>query len=463
MNSRILFAVLVCLSVGFIQMRPSKTQVKTLKTPKPNVVVFFIDDMGAVDLGCYGNVFNQTPNIDRLAKRGVKFTNAYSACTVCSPSRAALMTGKYPAQLHLTDWIAGHIKKNPKLLIPAWRQYLPQQEKTVAEYLKEVGYSTWHVGKWHLGEGDAYLPTQQGFDLNIGGSNWGQPKKSYFSPFQMPHLQDDDSKGYYLTDRLTDEAVKLIENQATDQPFFLNFWHYGVHTPLQAKADKIEKYKQLLTEKDTQKNPIYAAMIESIDESVARVIEVLEKKKILDNTLVIFAADNGTLMSTATSRPFRKGKGWCYEGGTRTPMLVYWKGHFENGREIAVPTITMDLSATILKSAGVKLPKDLHGKDLQTLASSPKTTERPLFWHYPHYHEGNNPYGAVRKGGWKLIEFFESGQFELYHLQNDIGETQNLAQAELAKTRELSQLLKKWRQEMRAQMPTANGDYKAQP
>jgi arylsulfatase A-like enzyme len=430
------------------------------KPTTPNVVLFFIDDMGAVDLGCYGNVFNQTPNIDKLAKRGVKFTNAYSACTVCSPSRAALMTGKYPAQLHLTDWIAGHVKKNPKLNIPDWRMYLPQEEKTIAEHLHEKGYSTWHVGKWHLGEGDTYLPTNQGFDLNIGGSNWGQPKGSYFSPFKMPHLQDDDSKGYYLTDRLTDEAVKLIENQDTHKPFFLNFWHYGVHTPLQARADKIEKYKQLLKEKDPQKNPVYAAMIESVDESVARVMATLEKKNMLENTLVVFAADNGTLMTTATSHPFRKGKGWSYEGGTRTPLLVYWKGHFENGLEVHSPAITMDISATILKAVGLVIPKTLHGNDLNAIVSKKKMEERPLFWHYPHYHEGNNPYGAVRKGDWKLIEFYESGALELYNLKNDIGETQNLASTEPAKTKELANLLNNWRTKMKAQMPTPNPDFK---
>lgn len=431
----------------------------TDKNRQPNIVLFFIDDMGSVDLGCYGNTFNQTPNIDNLAKRGVKFTNAYSACTVCSPSRAALMTGKYPAQLYLTDWIAGHVKKNPKLLIPDWQMFLSQSEKTIAEYLKEKGYSTWHIGKWHLGESDEYLPTKQGFDLNIGGSNWGQPKGSYFSPFKMPNLKDDETKGYYLTDRLTDEAVKLIENQDTSKPFFMNFWHYGVHTPLQAKSEKIEKYKQLLKEKDKQKNPIYAAMIESVDESVARVLTVLEKKNLLENTLVIFAADNGTLMSTATSLPFRKGKGWCYEGGTRTPLLVYWKGHFENGLEIDNPAITMDISATILNAVNQKTPKEIHGIDLKKVIEKKQNADRPLFWHYPHYHEGNNPYGAIRKGDWKLIEFYESNSFELYNLKNDIGESQNLADKNPEKVKELSKLLLDWRKKMNAQMPTQNPNY----
>lgn len=456
MKYKIALFLLVTFIFGFIPTKQSKLS----SNHSPNIILFFIDDMGSMDLGCYGNTFNQTPNIDKLAKMGVKFNNAYSACTVCSPSRAALITGKYPAQLHLTDWIAGHVKQNPKLQIPDWRMYLPLEEKTIAEYLKEKDYSTWHIGKWHLGEGDEYLPTNQGFDLNLGGSNWGQPKGSYFSPFKMPNLKDDESKGYYLTDRLTDEAVKLIENQSPDKPFFLNFWHYGVHTPLQAKEEKIEKFKKNLKEKENPRKAIYAAMIESVDESVARVIETLEKKNLTKNTLIIFAADNGTLMSSSSSLPFRKGKGWCYEGGTRTPLLIYWKGQFENGLVIDNPVITMDLTATILKAAGVQTPKNIHGKDLKKSISDKISFERPLFWHYPHYHEGNNPYGAVRKGDWKLIEFYESNSFELYNLRNDISETQNLAAAEPAKVKELATLLNEWRSNMKAQMPTLNPEYK---
>jgi arylsulfatase A-like enzyme len=210
---------------------------------QPNVILFFIDDMGAMDLGCYGNVFNQTPNIDKLAQNGVRFSNAYSACTVCSPSRAALMTGKHPARLHITDWIPGNGNKNSKLLIPDWQQFLPQSEKTTAEYLKEKGYSTWHIGKWHLGEGEQYYPKNQGFDINIGGSNWGHPKKGFFAPYQMPNLEEG-PQGEYLTDRLANEAIKLIENHDPSKPFYLNYWDYAVHTPVQAKTEKIEKYKK---------------------------------------------------------------------------------------------------------------------------------------------------------------------------------------------------------------------------
>ena len=425
---------------------------------KPNFIVFFIDDMGSADLACYGNTFNQTPNIDNLAQKGVKFTNAYSACTVCSPTRAALMTGKYPAKLHITDWIAGHEKKNPKLLIPDWQKFLPQSEKTVAEYLKENGYENWHVGKWHLGEGEEFFPLNQGFDVNIGGSNWGHPKKGFFSPYQMPNLAEGET-GEYLTDRLTNEAIKLIENHDNNSPFYLNFAHYAVHTPVQAKLDKIEKYKKQLVSPDSQKNPIYAAMIESLDENIGRVISVLEQKNLLENTVIIFAADNGTLMQTASSLPFRKGKGWCYEGGTRTPLMIYWKNQIEGGKVIDEPTITMDLTATILDLAEIKASEKLDGKSLKPVILSNKKYKRPLFWHYPHYHEGDAPYSAVRLEDWKLIEFFENNSIELYNLKNDVSESNNLALINPEKVKELKNLLAKWRKTTNAQIPTPNPNY----
>ncbi len=425
---------------------------------KPNFVVFFIDDMGSADLSCYGNTFNQTPNIDKLAQKGVKFTNAYSACTVCSPSRAALMTGKYPAKLHITDWIAGHEKSNPKLLIPDWQKFLPQSEKTIAEYLKENGYKNWHVGKWHLGEAEEFYPLNQGFDVNIGGSNWGHPKKGFFAPYQMPNLTEGE-KGEYLTDRLTNEAIKLIENHNANEPFFLNLAHYAVHSPVQAKSEKVEKYKKLIGIPDKQKNPTYAAMIESLDEGVGRVIAVLEQKKILENTVIIFASDNGTLMQTATSLPFRKGKGWCYEGGTRTPLMIYWKNKIEGGKVIDEPTITMDLPATILDLAEIKPSEKLDGKSLKPVILTNKKYERPLFWHYPHYHEGDAPYSAVRLGDWKLIEFFEGNSLELYNLKDDIAESKNLATNQPQKVKELKQILDKWRKTTNAQIPTLNPNY----
>ncbi len=450
MKKILLFTAISLLLIAQISFKKPEIQ--------PNVILFFIDDMGAMDLGCYGNVFNQTPNIDKLAQNGVRFSNAYSACTVCSPSRAALMTGKYPARLHITDWIAGHVKKNPKLLIPDWQQFLPQSEKTTAEYLKEKGYATWHIGKWHLGEGEQYYPKNQGFDLNIGGSNWGHPKKGFFAPYQMPNLEEG-PKGEYLTDRLANEAIKLIENHDASKPFYLNYWDYAVHTPVQAKAEKIEKYKKQLTTPDKQKNPTYAAMIESLDENIGRIMETLDKKKLLENTLIIFAADNGTLMNTATSKPLREGKGWCYEGGTRTPLLMYWKGKIEGGKVIDEPAITMDLMLTILDFTHSKPIEKLDGKSLKPVLFENKNYDRPLFWHYPHYHEGNNPYSAVRMGDWKLIEFFEDNKMELYNLKEDLGETKNLVSSHSKKAEELQKLLHKWRKSVNAQVPISNPDY----
>ncbi|HLP37701.1 sulfatase [Lacibacter sp.] len=431
----------------------------------PNIVIFFIDDMGSQDLGCYGNNFYQTPSIDKLANNGVRFTNAYSACTVCSPTRASLMTGKYPARLQITDWIQGHKKPYAKLNVPNWTMYLPLQEKTLAESLKEKGYATWHVGKWHLGDDEMYWPDQQGFDVNIAGNFKGAPIKNkqyngFFSPYGLKRLNDG-PKDEYLTDRLTEEAINLIDRQNSSQPFFLNLAHYAVHTPIQGKADKVEKYKQLLNgEKHPQKNPVYAAMIESVDESVARIIQKLEEKKLLENTFIVFMADNGSLASVSTSPPFRKGKGWAYEGGTRTPLLMYWKGKIEGGKLIDEPVITMDIYTTIMQLVKAKLPNNVDGKNLLPVITENKTYNRPLFWHYPHYHN-DKPHGAVRLGDWKLIEYFEDNHFELYNLKEDIGEANDLSKQNIAKAEELKKLMVAWRKKVNAQMMTTNPNYDA--
>jgi arylsulfatase A-like enzyme len=258
---------------------------------------------------------------------------------------------------------------------------------------------------------------------------------------------------------LTNEAIKLIENHDYKTPFYLNFAHYAVHTPVQAKPDKIEKYKKLLLSPDSQKNPIYAAMIESLDENIGRIIRVLEQKNLLENTVIIFAADNGTLMPTASSLPFRKGKGWCYEGGTRTPLMIYWKNQIEGGKVIDEPTITMDLTATILDLAKIKPSEKLDGKSLKPVILTNKKIKRPLFWHYPHYHEGDAPYSAVRLEDWKLIEFFETNSIELYNLKNDISESNNLALINPEKVKELKKLIDKWRKTTNAQIPTPNPNY----
>lgn len=433
------------------------------KQALPNIVLFFIDDMGSQDLGCYGSAFYQTPAIDKIAAQGLRFTNAYSACTVCSPTRASLMTGKYPARLRLTDWIQGHKKPYAQLNVPDWTMYLPLEEKTLAESLKEKGYATWHVGKWHLGDDEKYWPENQGFDVNIAGNFKGAPIKNgqyngFFSPYGLKRLKDG-PKGEYLTDRLTNEAISLIDKHKTGQPFFLNLAHYAVHTPIQGKPEKVEKYKQLLNgEKDPQKNPEYAAMIESVDESVARIIQKLEEKGLLENTLIIFASDNGALASVSTSKPFKRGKGWAYEGGTRTPLLMYWKGKLEGGKLIDEPVITMDIYTTIMNLVKAQLPNGIDGKDIMPVITQNKSYNRPLFWHYPHYHSGK-PHGSVRFGDWKLIEFFEDNRLELYNLKDDVGETKDLSRENPTKTKELKQLMVSWRKEVKAQMMTPNPDY----
>lgn len=429
---------------------------------KPNIVIFFIDDMGSQDLGSYGNDFYKTPAIDQLASKGVRFSNAYSACTVCSPTRAALITGKYPAKLHLTDWIKGQNRPWEKLSVPDWTMYLPVEEKTLAESLKEKSYTTWHVGKWHLGDDEKYWPENQGFDVNIAGNFKGSPNKNgqyngYFSPYGLARLTDG-PKDEYLTDRLTDEAIKLIDQHSSKTPFFLNFAHYGVHTPIQGKKDKTEKYRKLLSKPHPQKNPEYAAMIESVDESIARVIQKLDEKGVLDNTLIIFASDNGSLAPVSTSKPFRNGKGWAYEGGTRTPLIMYWKGKLAGGKVLNEPVITQDIYSTVLDAAGIKQTKEVDGKSLLPVMLSKKHYDRPLFWHYPHYHL-DKPHGSVRYGDWKLIQYFEDDHYELYNLKDDIGETRNLAGQNVQKLNQLKTMMVSWRQDVNAQMPTPNPNY----
>ncbi|RZJ72602.1 MAG: DUF4976 domain-containing protein [Flavobacterium sp.] len=436
---------------------------QTITPSKPNIVIFLIDDLGQQDLSCYGASFYKTPAIDQLASKGVKFSNAYSASTVCSPTRAALMTGKYPARLHITDWITGKKVPFAKLAVPDWTLYLPLEEKTIAESLKEVGYTTWHVGKWHLGGDEKYWPQHQGFDVNIAGNLRGSPLKNnkyngYFSPYGLDMMQDGPT-GEYLTDRLTDEAVKLIKAHKGDhQPFFLNLAHYAVHVPIQGKDDKVKKYKTLLTEPDPQKNPVYAAMIESVDESIAKVMKTLKEEKLLDNTLIIFASDNGALASISTSKPFREGKGWAYEGGTRTPLMMYWKGKIEGGKVIDEPAITMDIYSTIMEVVGAKEQENVDGKSLLPVIYENKKYDRPLFWHYPHYHL-DKPHSSVRYHDWKLIQYFEDMHYELYDLKNDIGEIKDLAKQNPKVVSEMGMMLIKWRAQVKAQMPTINSNY----
>jgi arylsulfatase A len=429
------------------------------RAERPNVVFILIDDLGWTDLGCMGSLLYETPNVDRLAREGMKFTQAYSACTVCSPTRASLMTGKYPARLHITDYIPGERHPKAKLRIPDWTKHLPVEEVTIAKLLRGAGYATASIGKWHLGPSE-FFPEHQGFDLNRGGCDKGQPP-SYFSPYKIPTLEDG-PKGEYLTDRLTDEAVRFIEANK-ERPFYLYFPHYGVHTPLQAKPEAVEKYRAKIKSGMGQKNATYAAMVESIDQSVGRVLATLDELKLSEKTIVVFTSDNGGLLESTSNKPLRVGKGSAYEGGVRVPLLVRWPGVVRPGSASETPVISPDWYPTIAEAAAAKLdPQQIvDGASLLPLLRGTEGFARDaIFWHYPHYHGGGaKPYGAVRRGDLRLVEFFEDGRVELYNLKDDIGETKDLAAAMPEKAQELRKLLSDWRLSVGAQMPAPNPDY----
>ncbi len=437
---------------------------------KPNVILIVVDDMGWKDLGVYGSDFHRTPQIDALANDGVQFTNAYSACTVSSPTRAALMTGKYPAKLHLTDWIEGHKMPKAKLQVPDWTMYLPHSETTLAEVFKNNGYATAHIGKWHLGEDEKYWPENQGFDINIGGWRTGSPNlnkkvgsNGYFVPYGNPRLKDG-PEGEYLTERLASEACNYLQQSLT-KPFFLNLWFYNVHTPLQAKQDKIDKYKALVDSTKLQKNPTYAAMVEHVDEAVGKVVSQLKNLGLYDNTIIIFTSDNGGLISNTKQKvtnnaPLRHGKGERYEGGVRIPLLIKNVNQLAARRVENTPVISMDNMPTLIDLANLTVDKKVRngfdGVALKSLLQpeTGKLKKRSLYWHYPHYHtEGATPYSAVRNGDWKLIHTIETNTYELYNLKTDISETKNLIDSEPAVAAKLIKELEAWKKKVGAQMP----------
>lgn len=440
---------------------------------KPNVVFILADDLGWRDLSCYGSSFYQTPNVDALAKDGVCFTDAYSACTVSSPTRASLLTGKYPAKLHITDWIEGHKMPNAKLKVPDWTMYLPLEETTLAEVFKSNGYATAHIGKWHLGEDPKYWPENQGFDINIGGWRTGQPSvdkkkgyNGYFSPYGNPRLTDG-PVGEYLEERLANEACNFIR-QNQSKPFFLNFWLYNVHTPLQAKQDKIEKYLALVDSTKLQKNPTYAAMVEHADDAVGKVIAQLKALGLYENTIVIFTSDNGGLINNGklkvtNNAPLRLGKGERYEGGVRVPLIIKTANQVVPNRINNTPVISIDFMPTLIDLAKLKVDKKIlkgiDGVDIKPLliTENGKLKRKSIFWHYPHYHtEGATPYSAVRSGDWKLIHTIETNSYELFNLKTDISETKNLIGSEPVIAGKLKKELEAWKKKMKAQMPTVN-------
>lgn len=437
---------------------------------RPNVILIVSDDLGWADLGCYGSTFHRTPELDRLAAGGVRFSQAYAACPVCSPTRAALMTAKHPARLHLTDWLPGRPDMpSQRLLRPPLRQQLPLEEVTIAEVLHDAGYATRHIGKWHLG-GAGFDPTKQGFDVSLAGDARGSPP-SYFAPFGkgervIPDLAEA-PEGEYLTDRLTNEALRFIDDHHS-RPFFLYLPHYAVHTPLAAKPELQAGYPAWDgTAHGRQENPIYAAMLESVDQGVGRIVQRLDELKLTERTLVIFTSDNGGLATregphtpSTINSPLREGKGWLYEGGVRVPLIVSWPGHIEP-RVDETPVWSADLPVTALALCGQKFPTPVDGDDLSALllARTP-LPPRELYWHYPHYaNQGSRPGGSVRDGDWKLIEFYDTGRRELFNLANDLSEGKHLAEEHPEQVERLAAKLDAWRREADVQMPRPNPNY----
>ena len=420
----------------------------------PSVVFFLVDDMGYMDIGANNpDTFYETPNIDALARSGMRFTNGYAANPVCSPTRYSIMTGKYPSRVDATNFFSG--KRSGRFLPAEMNDRMPHSETTLAEALKGSGYQTAFLGKWHLGPTEEFWPEHHGFDFNIGGHVRGLPR-SYFSPYRNPRLTDG-PKGEHLTGRLTDEAVELIEKMK-DGPFFLYMSYYTVHTPLQAPPKLVAKYKRKAARvvsdrkefgaeeqvwpdgkerlvRQIQKHATYAAMVETLDNSVGRILQKLKDVGLEDNTIVCFTADNGGLStsegSPTSNLPLRGGKGWLYEGGIREPFLVRWPGYVSPGSTCDVPVVSTDFYPTILEMAGLPARPEQHldGTSLvPLLKNSGKLKRDAIFWHYPHYsNQGGFPGAAVRMGNYKLIERFEDGATHLYDLSDDVSEQSDLA------------------------------------
>ncbi len=449
---------------------------------KSNVIFILVDDLGWKDLGCQGSLFYKTPNIDRLAGSAMRFTDAYASCPVCSPTRASIMTGKYPARLNITDWIPGLDPKNRKLLGTQDIHQLPLSETTIAEVFQSNGYKTFFAGKWHLGD-HGYFPEDQGFDINKGGHHKGSPPGGYYTPYKNSKLEDG-PEGEYLPDRLTDESMRFLEENRED-PFFLFLSFYTVHTPIQPCERLIEENNKrvaLLRYSDPpnikerngitklwQDNAAYASMIQALDENIGRLMNKLDELKLVDNTIVVFTSDNGGLStlrsvgSPTSNEPLRAGKGWCYEGGIRVPLIIRASGVTSPGSTCDIPVSSIDFFPTILELTGLtSMPEqDVDGLSLVSLLKGENTLNREaIFWHYPHYHGSTwAPGSAVRAGEWKLIEFYEEDKYELFNLRSDIGEKKDLSKTHPQEANELLKMLHLWQEKLGAKMPEPNPDF----
>ena len=448
---------------------------------RPNLILILADDLGWSDLSCYGNDLHQTPNLDRLAKQGVRFTDAYSASPVCTPTRAAILTGLHPARLHMTIWRESALNRgNRKLLQPVCLDSLPLKYVTLAEVFKQAGYFNAHIGKWHLGRAESY-PQAHGFHVNIGGTLWGAPQTfwypyngdGYFRDWRYVPDLEPGNEDDYLTDRLTDKALATMEEQVkVSRPFYLNLWYYSVHTPIEGKPELVDFYQKKIKPDSVRKNPHYAAMVHSLDKNVGRVLAKIDELGIIDNTFVIFTSDNGGYINkcklnrelvVANNAPLRSGKGSCYEGGVRVPLIVRGP-KLAQDRVSSEPVYAPDLYPTLLRAAGLfdQSKADLDGTDLTPLLRNPDASleREALYFHYPHYYQTTTPVSAIRKGNWKLLEYFEDGRLELFNLKQDPGEARNLSTDRSALARELRANLDDWRKKVGAQLPEVNPVWK---
>lgn len=453
--------------------------------PPPNIVLILVDDMGWTGLSGYGSDLHRTPHIDRLADQSMKFTSAYASASICTPTRAALMTGQYPARLNMTIWHEATQKPptNKKLIPPIVEGNLQHSHVTLAEALREGGYRTAHVGKWHLGDAGHY-PQTHGFDYTFGGSFWGAPSTFYF-PYQgyfgnnktefryIPGVDASEPReGEHLTDRLTDEAIGFIERESS-KPFFLYMSYYTVHTPIEGKPEIAARYEQKIKAGMSHDNAHYAAMHETLDDNVGRILQTLKNQGVADNTVVILTSDNGGFINnyqgtTVTSNaPLRSGKGSLYEGGVRVPLIIHWPGVTKRGSVSDEAVATMDLYPTILDITSVTgdatYNPTVDGMSLSPLLKNSDAAlgRASLYWHYPHYYQTTSPVSSIRQGKWKLLEYFEDNHIELYDLESDLGETTNLASTMPDKAQALKRDLNNWRSQVNASIPQPNPQFQA--
>ncbi len=467
-----------------MQMTGLVTVQESFGHARPNVIFILVDDLGWCDLSNEGSSFYETPNIDRIAGAGMKFTRGYAACQVCSPSRASIMTGKYPARLDITDWIGAaegkQWKRNTKLLPATYRHELPTQDTTIAEAFRENGYRTFFAGKWHLG-GEGSLPTDHGFEINIGANHSGSPPGGFFSPWNNPQMKDG-PQGEYLPLRLGSETATFIESHK-DEPFLAFLSFYAVHAPVQTTQSLWRKYRDKAVNtgvipenrfiidrtspvRQVQDHPLYAGLVEAMDEAVGIVLSTLDEMGLSKNTIIVFTSDNGGVSAgdnQATSNlPLRGGKGRQWEGGLRVPYYIMWPDTIAAGSKCDVPVTGADFYPTLLELSGLIKRADQHvdGVSLVPLLSGEEINDRNLYWHYPHYgNQGGEPSSIVISGDWKLIHYYEDGHNELYNIVKDIGENSNVATNCPDKVRELKADLDCWLESVDARMPTANPEF----